>query len=141
MVFTKKAALRQLLFVLFLFALLIPVAIWDSDAQVKVTFNDTAVNIKSDQLKMTIDYSLIESAELAPMGDRGTDIGEDVHDDGLVRTGLWSNADWGEYHICADLDTSVCVVVHLHDGRTFVFSRKNDTATEEDFNTLQLHLQ
>ena len=47
--FSKKEVLKQLFFVLALFAILIPVAIWDSDTQVKISFTDTVIKAKSDK--------------------------------------------------------------------------------------------
>ena len=140
MKFRDYFSLKQILFALLLFALLIPIAMWDSETQIKVSFDETSVYVNSDRLGMTIGYDLIQSAELAPMGDPGEKAEADAFDNGIIRTGLWTNDAWGEYNICADLDTGVCVVAHLHDGRIFVFSQKDDATTEEVFNTLLSHL-
>ena len=139
MIFTKKAALRQLLFVVLIFALLIPTAIWDSNSQVKVRFDSDIVHIKCDRYKMDIQYSDIANAALVPMVEPGQP-GKSAHDNDIVRTGTWTNEDWGEYIIVADLDTTTCIKLDLHDGRTLVFCRKNDKATAEDFELLQSHL-
>lgn len=137
--FTKKAALTQLVFILALFAILLPFAIWDSNSQVKVSFDDTAIYATSDKYNMTIRYDEIESVELAELADPGEKV-QDSFDDKILRTGIWHNDAWGEYYITADLDASNCVLLHLKDGRLFVISRKNNATTEEVYNTLLSHL-
>ncbi len=137
--FSKSAMKRQFLFGLFLFAVMLPIAVLDSNTQVKVNFYDTDVSIKSDKYTMSIPYGIIESAELTAMAEPGERV-ENSYDNDVLRAGVWHNDAWGEYHIAADLDTSNCIVVHLDDGRTFVFSCKNDTKTEKIFNELQTHL-
>ena len=137
---TNKVVLRQLLFVLALFALLIPMALLDSGTQVKVKFYDDSVNVKSDKYTMSVQYSDIASAELVAIAEPGEKVA-DSFDDKIIRTGTWENDAWGEYIIVADLDTTTCIKLELNDGRILVFSRKNDTATAEDFETLQAYLK
>lgn len=137
--FSKKSVLRQMYFVLVLFALLIPVALWDSDTQVKVSFDAQNVYIKSDEYNMSIGYDEIASAELVPLAEPGQEL-EDTVDNDIIRTGKWNNDTWGEYYINADLDASDCIAATLKDGRIFVFSRKNNETTAEDFAALQSHL-
>lgn len=138
--FSKKSVLRQLFFVLALFALLIPMALWDSNTQIKVSFDDSSVYVKSDEYSMAVGYDEIASVELTPLAEAGEEL-EDTVDNDIIRTGKWMNSTWGEYYINADLDASNCVVAHLKDGRIFVFSRKDNAATAEDFETLQSHLE
>ena len=135
----SKRSIRQLIFVALLFALLIPIAIWDSGTQVKVQFNDTSLYVRCDRYNMTIAYDEISSAELVELPEPGEKL-ENGFDDDIIRAGLWKNDIWGEYHICADLDTTVCVVIKLEDGRTFVFSCKSDKATTEDYEQLKTYL-
>ena len=45
----KKAILKQFVFVIVIFAILFPIAMWDSDTQVKVKFYDADMRIKSDR--------------------------------------------------------------------------------------------
>ena len=137
--FSKKSVLRQLLFVLFLFAILIPVAIWDSDTQVKVTFDSTSMLVNSDKYNMSIQYSDIASAELTELAEPGEKV-QDGWDNDIIRVGVWENETWGEYIIVADLDADNCIVLHLHDGRTLVFSRKNEKTTEKMYETLLTYL-
>ena len=139
MIFTKKAALKQLLFVLFLFALLIPVAVWDSNSQVRVHFDDTSVQVKSDKYTMDIPYSEIASAELTGLAAPGEKV-RDSFDDDILRTGIWRNDAWGEYCINADLDATNCVLLRLTDGRVFVISRKDNDTTREICETLLSHI-
>ena len=137
--FSKKAVLRQFLFVLALFALLIPTAIWDSGTQVKATFNTDSLRVKSDRYTMTVSYDLIQTARLDELGDPGEKV-LDGFDNDIVRTGTWHNNAWGEYSVNADPDTSICVVMELTDGRTFVFSCKDDEKTAEIYQTLLTYL-
>ena len=137
--FSKKAVIRQFFFVLALFALLIPIALWDSGTQVKVRFYEDEVNVKSDRYTMTVRYDQIAGAALEDLADPGEKI-LDGFDNDIVVTGTWRNEAWGEYSINADPDTSNCVVMTLTDGRIFVFSCKNDEKTEELYNTLLSYL-
>ena len=133
--FSKKTVLRQFVFALVVIALLIPMAIWDSNTQVKVTFYEEDMLVKSDRYKMSVRYDQIEYAELADLGDPGEKV-LDGFDNDIVRTGTWRNDVWGEYSVNADPDTSKCVVMHLTDGRIFVFSSKDDAQTEDLYHTL-----
>lgn len=137
--FSKKAALRQFVFVLVIFALLIPFAIWDSGTQVKVHFNAYDLVAKSDRYTMSVKYEQIASVELAALAEPGEKV-QDGFDNDIVRTGTWRNDVWGEYSINADPDTTNCVVMHLTDGRIFVFSSKNDEKTAQLYETLLTHL-
>lgn len=137
--FSKAAVLKQFFFVLALFALLIPIAFWDSGTQVKVRFYNDEVNIKSDRYTMVVRYDLIESAELTELAEPGEKV-LDGFDNDIVRTGTWKNDVWGEYSINADPDTNTCVKMNLTDGRVFVFSCKDDEKTADLYETLQTHL-
>lgn len=137
--FSKKAALRQFCFGLVIIALLIPVAIWDSGTQVKVSFGSSQVQIKSDRYNMTVPYELIADAQLQPLGDPGEKV-EEGFDNDIIRTGTWKNDAWGVYSVNADPDTSTCVVMQLTDGRIFVFSIKNDEKTAETYETLLTYI-
>ena len=137
--FKDYFSIKHMLFAVVLFAVLIPFAIRDSNNQVKVYFDDTSVSTRSNKYSMSIRYDEIERIELVALADPGEKV-SDGYDDDILRAGMWNNETWGEYHITADLDTSNCVVIHLKDGRIFVFSSKNDETTAEHFATLQSHL-
>ncbi len=130
---------KQIILAILLFAILIPIALWDSNTQVRVSFDDANIYINSDRYNMTVEYDQIASAELAALADPGEKVA-DGFDDDIIRTGVWINDTWGEYYITADLDSSTCVVLHLDDGRTFVFSCKDDETTAQHFETLQSYL-
>lgn len=134
--FRSHAVIKQLLFVLVLFALLIPVAIWDSNSQVKVRFGSDTVSVKCDRYSMSILYADIASAELTELAEPGEPIA-DCRDDAIILCGVWSNEPWGEYTVVADPDATNCIKLHLKDGRILVFSRKNNNSTAEDFAELQ----
>ena len=137
--FSKSAIKRQFFFGLFLFAVMIPLAILDSNTQVKVSFNDISVFIKSDKYTMEIPYDIIESANLEDLAEPGERV-QNSYDNDVLRAGIWENDTWGQYHIAADLDADKCIVAHLTDGRTFVFNSKNDEKTETIFAELQTYL-
>ena len=138
--FSKHAVLKQFFFVVALFAILIPIAIWDSDTQVKVSFTDTQVNVRSDRYNMSILYDDIATAELVLIPEPGEKV-QDGFDNDIIRCGVWNNDTWGEYIICADLDTTYCVVARLHDGRILVFSQKDAETTESLHKTLVSYLK
>lgn len=137
--FWKLVNKRYLAFGIFLFAAAITISLIESTWKVKVQFEDTAVDIRTKQYSMNIPYDMVESIELVEMPDAGEII--KGGDDMTFRYGQWRNETWGEYVVCADLDATDCIVVHLDDGRIFVFSRRNNEATAEDFATFQSHLQ
>lgn len=116
-------------------ALFVVFGIIDSDGQVKVYFEETAVSVISDHYVMEIPYDQITSVELAPLAEAGEEV-ENCTDDKIVRAGCWENDVWGQYHICADLDVDHGIVTHLDDGQVFVFSRKNAKETEQIYQTL-----
>ncbi len=132
---------KHILFALFLFVVLIPIAMWDSATQVTTEFLETAVSIRSDKFRISVEYQQIESAELVPLADAGEPTEERWTDNNIIRTGYWYNDTWGDYCIVADLDVDTCIVLHLTDGRTFVFSQKDEKTTEELYNTLLLYLK
>lgn len=137
--FSKKAVLRQLFFVLALFAILLPIAIWDSNTQVKVSFDTTSVYVNSDKYSLTVPYDIIASAELTALPEPGEEL-EDAFDNDIIRTGKWRNDTWGEYYINADLDAGNCIKLLLNDGRIFAFSCKDNAKTAELFDTLLTYL-
>ena len=138
--FRSHAVIKQLLFVLVLFALLIPTAIWDSNSQVKVRFGSDMVSVKCDRYNMSIHYADIADVELTELAEAGTPL-MDCRDDNIIRCGVWNNETWGEYIIVADADATNCVKLELNDGRILVFNRKNNEATEKDFVELQSFLK
>ena len=137
--FSKKSVLRQFVFALVVIALLIPMAIWDSNTQVKVKFYEEDMMVKSDRYKMSVRYDQIADAELTDLADPGEKV-LDGFDNDIVRTGTWRNDVWGEYSVNADPDTSNCIKLTLTDGRIFVFSVKNDEKTAEIFDSLLPYL-
>jgi len=139
MKFRDYFSLKHILFAIGLIALMLFFAFRQSNNTVKVNFGDTSVSVSSAKYSMSILYSDIRSAQLTNLAEAGEEVA-DSFDDDILRAGEWHNDTWGDYIIVADLDTSNCVLLTLYDGRTLVFSRKNDKATIEDFETLQSYL-
>lgn len=110
----------------------------DSADDVKVSFDTDSLTVTSKLYNMKISYDEIERAELTQIVDRGENI--DGKDNLTLRTGKWKNDVWGEYHICADLDCTNCIVLHLTDGSTYVFSRLSNKETEALHAELLTHI-
>lgn len=129
--FWKLVSRKDLVFGILLFAVVIGMTVYETNHKVAVDFSDTAVDIRTSKYSMSIPYDLVESIELVELPDAGQVI--DGTDDMAARTGLWENETWGEYYVCADLNSPTCIVAHLKDGRIFVFSRRNEEETEHDY--------
>lgn len=139
MKFRDFFSIKHILFAVCLFALFIGIAVWESNTQVEVTFESTALSVYSDRYTMNIPYDQIASAELSEVAEPGEQV-ENGYDDKILRAGHWKNDAWGDYYACLDLDTSNCIVVRLEDGRIFVISQKDDKETASIYETLQTHL-
>ena len=136
--FKDKLFFRYLIFGLLLFGVTIGLSFIDSADDVKVTFDTDSVVVKSEKYQMSILYNEIETVELVDLPDAGESIeGKDTI---VLRTGSWKNDTWGEHYICADLDCTQCIVVRIADGRTLVFSSKNNSTTAELYETLLTYL-
>ena len=137
--FRDYFSVKHILFAVALIALMMFFAVRQSNDMVKVYFEDTSVDVVSSKYSMNIPYDMVESAALADLAEAGERLAE-CYDDDIIRTGFWGNDTWGEYYIVADLDPDNCIVVHLNDGRMFVFSRKSNAENEKLFETLQTYL-
>lgn len=129
--FWKLVSKKDLVFGIVLFAVVIGMTVFETYNKVKVEFSDTAVDISTSKYSMNIPYDLVASVELSALPEAGEVI--DGTDDMAARTGCWENETWGEYYICADLNSPTCIVVHLMDGRIFVFSRRDTANTQNDY--------
>ena len=125
---------RDVVFALLMVAVVLVFAFCAAEDLTSVTFGDEAVDIVTDKYSMNIPYDMIESIEIAVYSDDDENI--DGRDDMVLRTGVWHSEQWGEYHACLDLQTDVCVLVHLDDGRYFAFSTKSNDDTEQAYQTL-----
>ncbi len=139
MKFRDYFSLKHILFAVGLIALMLFFAIRQSNNTVKVYFSEEMVEVTSAKYSMSIRYEDIVSAQLTDLAEDGERI-DYCYDDSTLRAGIWHNDTWGDYIIVADLDTSNCILIEIEDGRTLVFSRKNDKTTIEDFETLQSYL-
>ena len=136
--FWKLVSKKDLVFVTIIFAIVIVMTFVETATKVKVTFGDESVDIEAPRYSMNIPYEMVDSIELTEMPDRGEVV--EGTDDMVSRTGTWENETWGEYYVCANLNSTNCVVVRLADGRIFVFSNKNNETTAENFETLEAYL-
>ena len=140
MKFRDYFSLKHILFAVVLMALMVLLAIRQSNNTVKVYFENTEVQVFSAKYSLAIPYDIIESAQLVDLPFEGERV-TDAFDDDTLRAGVWNNETWGEYHIVADLDAKNCIEVKLNDGQTFVFSRKDNATTEADYQTLTGYLK
>lgn len=125
---------RDLAFTVVLFTIILSIAFCKAQNLVEVTFGEKAVDIASAKYSMNIPYDMIESVELAQICEDDKIV--NARADMALRTGQWTNALWGEYSACIDMQTDVCVLVHLKDGRFFAFSSKSEEVTKQACQTL-----
>ena len=130
---------RDVLFAVFLIGLAMLFAFCSAQNMIKVTYGDDAVDIATAKYSMNIPYDMVESIEIAPYEENDEQV--KGRSDMALRTGTWKNETWGEYHACIDLQTKTCILIHLNDGRLFVFSQKSDEQVQSDFATLQSYLK
>lgn len=129
---------KDLLFTVVLFGIILTIALLRADTLVETTFQEDSVDIVSSRYCMNIPYDMIDEAELTARIDSEILSGKG---DIALQTGTWVNDVWGEFEACLDLDTDNCVVVHLNDGRIFVFSQSDDATTESLYLELLTHLE
>ena len=129
---------RDVIFAIFLMSIMMVFAFCNAENMMDVTFGETSLDVVSKRYSMNIPYEMVESIEIGDV-----DLDDEIikgKGDIAMRTGHCTNTVWGEYYGCVDLQTSKCILIHLNDGRLFVFSHKSDEKVMEDFNTLQSYL-
>ena len=136
--FKKLVSIRDLVFISIIFVLVFVFSFIEAANKVKVDFGEDALTVKSSRYAMTVGYDEIVSSEYLLLPEGGELL--EGKDDTTVRTGHWKNDTWGEYYICADLAAEHCIVLHLDDGSTYVFSRRSSDMTQELFQELQTHI-
>ena len=129
---------RDLAFAVVLFTLILAVASCRAENMITVTYGEEAVDVVTNRYSMNIPYDMIESVQIGDV-DEDDEIIKGKGDIALL-TGHCMNKDWGEYYGIIDRQTSKCVLVHLNDGRLFVFSHESDEKVQRDFETLQSYL-
>lgn len=130
---------RDLAFTVLLFTIILTIAFCRAEDMIHISFGEEAVDITTNRYSMNIPYEMVESIEIGDVDD-DDELVNGVADIAL-RTGVWTNEQWGEYSACVDVQTNKCILVHLIDGRLFVFSHQSDEKVQSDFETFQSHLQ
>lgn len=125
---------RDVAFTVLIFAIILTMAFCMGKTMMDVTFGETALDITTSRYSMNIPYDMVKSVELGRI-DGDDELLSGVADIAL-RTGQWKNEVWGEYSACMDVQTDNCVLVHLNDGRLFVFSYESNETNEEAYETL-----
>lgn len=131
-------SLKDMLFTLLLFTIIIGIAFCKGENLMNLTFGEDAVDIVSSKYSMNIPYDMVGSIELAEIDDDDKLVNGVA--DIAIRTGTWSNAELGEYSACVDLQGTTCIIVRLNDGRIFIFNDSGDEKTAEAFAQFQSHL-
>ena len=126
--FWQIVSKKDFIFGLIILALVVVFSFKPSN-KVRFSFGEDSVDIRSTKFSMNIPYDMVVSAELMDMPAAGERI--EGNDDMTLRIGHWENETWGEYYVCANLNCTNCVAVHLNDGRIFVFSYKSNAKTAE----------
>ena len=134
----KMINTRDFAFGIIIFALVILISIFQPSNKILVEFGETAVDVKSSRYTMNIPYEMVDHIALVDKPDMGQPI--DGHDDMILMTGTWENADWGEYESCVEIATDTCSVIHLTDGRIFVISRRDNDETAKVYEEFQTYL-
>lgn len=129
---------RDLIFALLMVSIVLVFAFCAAEDLMEVTFGEDAVDIVTAKYSMNIPYDMVESIEIDTYSKSDEDV--DGRDDMVLRSGIWMNEKWGEYYACLDLQTKNCIVVHLNDGRIFVFSHQSDKTVAEEYETFQSYL-
>lgn len=133
--FWQLVSKKDLVFGVIIFLVVIVFSAVESANKINVDFTEEAVNVKSAKYSMSIPFAEVSSVELAEMPEAGEVI--DGRDTMTIRTGIWSNDIWGEYHVCVIPENPQCIVVHLKDGRIFVFNHPNNEETTAVFEQFQ----
>jgi len=139
MKFRDYFSVKHILFAVIVILIFVALGLMDSASQVKVTFEDQQVLVKTDRYVLEVPYADVDTVELTEFPKDGIEIVNGA-DDGTMRTGQWTNESWGEHYICMDLESKSCIVVRLNDGRIFVFSGKDDAQTQQHYETFLTYL-
>ncbi len=131
--------LRYLIFAIVILVLVVLLSMCEARGKVKVAFGDESVDVRSKPYSMNIPYHMVKDLELVDLPDLG-DVKEG-QDNQSLSYGTWENETWGDYTAVLDLAAQNAIVVYLDDGRIFVFSRRNNEYTAEDFAVFEEHLK
>lgn len=109
-----------------------------STTAIKVAFADDLMALSSMDYSMNIPYADVQELELMEAPDLGKV--SDGKNKPELRSGIWENEVWGEYHLCFNPNATNCIAVHLRDGRTFVFNCNTNEATAQTYEEFLAHL-
>ena len=129
---------RDLALTVLLFTLILTVAFCRAEDMITVTYGEEAIDVMTNRYSMNIPYDMIQSVQIGDVDD-DDEIIKGKGDIALL-TGHCTNREWGEYYGIIDRQTSKCVLIHLNDGRLFVFSHQSDEKVQQDYDTLLSHL-
>jgi len=126
---------RDVIFAVFLMGIMMIFAFCNAESMMDVIFGETALDVVTKRYSINVPYDMVEYIEIGDV-----DLDDEIikgKGDIALRTGHCYNKDWGEYYGCVDLQTSKCILIHLKDGRLFVFSHKSDDKVKSDFEAFQ----
>lgn len=131
---------RDVAFAAVLLGLTMTLAFCKSSNMMDVTYGDEALDVITDRYTLNVPYNVVDRIEIATYDADDEPVSGRGKDDMALRTGIWTNENWGEYYACIDRQTDTCILIHLKDGRLFVYSHKSDEKVRSDFEIFQSHL-
>jgi len=137
MKFDRRIFSNIILFV----ALIVVIAVLtmcESSTAIKLAYSDELMAISSKDYRINIQYTDVESLELVEAPDLGKVV--DGKNRPELKSGVWENQVWGNYHLCFNPNATNCIVVHLKDGQTYVFNYNTNEATAETYQEFQIHI-
>ena len=98
---------------------------------IRVAYTDELVAISSKDYNANIAYADVLSIELIDNPDLGSV--SDGKNRPELKSGVWQNDTWGEYHLCFNPNATNCIVVHLKGSQPFVFNCNSNEATAASY--------
>ena len=132
MKFDRKIFINLLLFT----AIIVVIAcatMCQSSTAIQIAFSDELVAVSSMDYGMNIEYTYVDS--LALVNDPVLGSADGGKNKPELKSGLWQNDTWGQYHLCFNPNATNCIVVQTIDGQTFVFNYNTNEKTEEAYRT------
>lgn len=138
MKFDRRIFSNIILFVV-LIAVTVIVTTCQSTTAIKTAFGDDLMGISSRDYSMNIAYSDVDAVELL----EGPNLGDliDGKNRPELKSGIWRNEAWGEYHLCFNPNGTSCIVVHLNNGQTYVFNCNTNEDTAQIYETLLTYIE
>lgn len=109
-----------------------------SSKAIRVAYSDDLVAISSKDYNANIAYADVLSIELIDNPDLGSV--SDGKNRPELKSGVWQNDTWGEYHLCFNPNATNCIVIRLKDNQTFVFNCNSNEDTVASYQACLSHI-